>query len=837
MLSVSKLAVLAAAAAGAMPGAHAFFRMGCSQPLTVERADPIVNPGIVASHLHQVLGGDVFSFNQSFADARRSTCSTCQARADLSNYWTPNLYYRGQNGSFHNVGQSGGGTIYYLQRRGTANEKLNAFPEGFRMLAGNPMLRSFDAKSLEQRAVSFVCLDFAGSGAGGQFNEIPGHNCPNGLRAQIFFPSCWNGKDLDSPDHKSHMAYPNNVDSGSCPSTHPVRLISIFYEITFDVNAWKDQWWTPAGASHPFVLSMGDPTGYGFHGDFLNGWDVAALQRAIDGCTQDSGVIEDCQSILPLRTNQEMNDCVSAPRVAEKIAGWIPSLPGCNPVTSGPANAKAVSGCSVNSPILSPNQASFLRSDIAGWQPVGCARDDGPQRVLGAERWTPGSMTVDKCTAHCKSKGYAFAGLEWAQECWCDNKLDESKVGNYACDMPCEGDESTFCGASQRLAVYKAGNYSPPPAATLPPPQQNTGVVKPPAPTSQPAKPTYTTQPPPKETTNPAKPAPTTAAVSGFTSLGCFVDSQSARTLRGTALFSAGNMTPATCASRCKSAGFKFAGVEYGKECFCGNEIVNQKKVADGDCSTACAGDAKARCGAGNRINIYQAASSTSPAKPAPTVAAVSGFNSLGCFVDPTNARTLRGTALFRADNMTPAVCTARCKSQGFKFAGVEYGQECFCGNEIVNQKKAADAECSTACAGDAKARCGAGNRVNIYQSTAATSVQPVSWSAMGCFTDAAQARVLAGTGLWAGAPMTPAVCTARCASLGYKLAGVEYGKECYCGNALASSAKKVDAGQCNMACSGDSKQKCGAGNRIQMFQRATNKRDAHARRRSSATH
>ncbi|KZV78289.1 hypothetical protein EXIGLDRAFT_662614, partial [Exidia glandulosa HHB12029] len=160
------LALVALTLAAAASPADAFFRMNCAQPVTTMRADPIVTPGIVASHVHQVLGGNGFNFNQTFADARKSSCSTCQARSDLSNYWTPNLYYRAKNGSFHNVNQIGGGTVYYLQRRGTANEKLHAFPEGFRMLAGTPGLRSYDANSLAQRAISFNCLDFSGKNSG-----------------------------------------------------------------------------------------------------------------------------------------------------------------------------------------------------------------------------------------------------------------------------------------------------------------------------------------------------------------------------------------------------------------------------------------------------------------------------------------------------------------------------------------------------------------------------------------------------------------------------------------------------------------------------------------------
>lgn len=56
-------------------------------------------------------------------------------------------------------------------------------------------------------------------------------------------------------------------DSGDCPSTHPVHLVSMFYEVTWRTDYFKDQWY---GSEHPFVFSQGDPTGYGFHGDFVS---------------------------------------------------------------------------------------------------------------------------------------------------------------------------------------------------------------------------------------------------------------------------------------------------------------------------------------------------------------------------------------------------------------------------------------------------------------------------------------------------------------------------------------------------------------------------------------
>src|SRR5258708_3236802 len=81
-------------------------------------------------------------------------------------------------------------------------------------------------------------------------------DCDVSLRAQIFFPSCWDGVNLDSADHKSHMAYPSQGDNGDCPSSHPVQLIALFYEIWYAVSPFNQL--TDGGR---FVLSNGDPTG------------------------------------------------------------------------------------------------------------------------------------------------------------------------------------------------------------------------------------------------------------------------------------------------------------------------------------------------------------------------------------------------------------------------------------------------------------------------------------------------------------------------------------------------------------------------------------------------
>jgi hypothetical protein len=133
------------------------------------------------------------------------------------------------------------------------------------MTAGNPMLRS-DTKDISSAAKSFACLNYEGP-ATPETQHFPETNCPNGLRAQVFFPSCWDGVNLDSDDHQSHVAYPiDNYNSGSCPEDFPVKLVSIFYEITWHTEYFEDMWY---GDKQPFVFSFGDPTGYGQHADFV----------------------------------------------------------------------------------------------------------------------------------------------------------------------------------------------------------------------------------------------------------------------------------------------------------------------------------------------------------------------------------------------------------------------------------------------------------------------------------------------------------------------------------------------------------------------------------------
>jgi hypothetical protein len=374
----------------------------------------------------------------------------------MSNYWTPQLYVKYKDGSgFAPVPVAGDGddtnggmTVYYLQRRGdNQTEQLHAFPEGFKMVAGDPFKRSYD-NTLAAQGISFNCL---GSGQP-ETNGMPNYKCSGGLRAQVFFPQCWDGKNLDSANHKSHMSYPAGTvyNGGNCPSSHPVHMVSMFFEILYDTARFDAEW---DGDKHPFVFAQGDTTGYGLHGDFFNGWDVDVLQKAIDTCTSDGGQVEDCGAVT-MFTSQECNDCKLPVTVNEKTSGKIPKLPGCNPVDGAAAGA-----CTDTTQFGSYSSDYTDVTQIQGWEYLGCGTDNVVDRAMSGAWEYNDYMSIESCIDWCSNKGFSYAGLEYANQCFCNNSLNTKyapKTGIMgSCTMPCVGNYKQICGGANAMSIYR----------------------------------------------------------------------------------------------------------------------------------------------------------------------------------------------------------------------------------------------------------------------------------------------------------------------------------------------------------------------------------------------
>ncbi|KAF9449743.1 hypothetical protein P691DRAFT_798995 [Macrolepiota fuliginosa MF-IS2] len=332
------LSVILALAASA----QAYWLMGIEDFITTERIDPIVNPGQVSGHVHSVLGGSNFRFNTNTQSLRESECTSIPIPEDKSSYWFPHLW---SNGSFSSL--NGGAVIYYLfnDKPGTTT----AFPDD----VGDPYLRTYDPNSFAQQAVTFLCLDF--NGVTTRYNSLPAKSCPSGIRAQINFPSCWDGKNADSSDHKSHVAFlSGGADSGTCSDPKfPVTLPRIFIEVYWASNDFEQMRSQAKDSSQPFVFAHGDPTGYGYHADFINGWDKGVLQNAVDKCHCDIYGDPTCcvnQGIFHMNKGQT---CRITKSINEATTGTLPKLPGNNPVQ--PEGQRATAYTDNNPPeLISP---------------------------------------------------------------------------------------------------------------------------------------------------------------------------------------------------------------------------------------------------------------------------------------------------------------------------------------------------------------------------------------------------------------------------------------------------------------------------------------------------
>ncbi|KAJ9114082.1 hypothetical protein QFC22_005902 [Naganishia vaughanmartiniae] len=503
--------------------------------LVTTRLDPIVFPGVISGHVHTIAGASSFDKTMDYAKSRSASCTTAVVSEDKSNYWTPQMYYYNPlDATFTMITVSVMNT-YYLTRPGYDGEKITAFPDGLRMISGNPFRKTFDASNPDNAAISFVCL------GGGpetrddpewfQRNSLFNHNCPGGMRAQVNFRSCWDGKNLDTSDHASHMAWPSGgVDGGTCPSTHPVHLPMLFYEVVYDVQKFP---YNNNGTT--WVFAQGDTTGYGFHGDFVNGWPslingTNILQQAIDHC-EVGGVLDNCPPFVPFLDNAAAGACQPAnPKVDEDIGDGhgIKALPGNNPVTI--AGSTYVSNAN-NSAIGYIGTTSTIPIDYSY---VGCIAEGSLGRALTGASWISATaMTRGACVSFCSDKGFAYAGVEFGQECYCDNMLrngasSSTLLGESQCGTSCPALNTENCGGGSAITLFVA--------------QSKVVAGK------------------------------QSAVASGFVEVGCVAEGQNGRALTGPT-FTSSTMSRGACTSFCASKGMPLAGVEYGSEWYVGSPV------------------------------------------------------------------------------------------------------------------------------------------------------------------------------------------------------------------------------------------------------------------------
>ncbi|KLU90456.1 hypothetical protein MAPG_10310 [Magnaporthiopsis poae ATCC 64411] len=173
------------------------------------------------------------------------------------------------------------------------------------------------------------------------------------------------------------------------------------------------------------------------------------------------------------------------------------------------------------------------------------------------------------------------------------------------------------------------------------------------------------------------------------------------------------DMTVAMCADFCKD--YTYHGVEYGSECYCGNE------VAAGAFPVGSSAECSMLCGGNLRLNLYTASGPaySAPGRPA-AIDVIGAFARKGCFREASGGRIL--TQGWDSNSMTKEVCLYSCAINGFSHAGMEWGRDCWCDNQMNNAVRLADKLCelpmATPCSGKADAPCGGDVTIEISATT-----------------------------------------------------------------------------------------------------------------------
>ena len=262
--------------------------------------DPIVFPGQPGrSHLHMFFGNtntDAFTTTDSLVNSGGGTCDGFEL--NRSAYWFPALV-KGNESVIAPYS-----IVVYYKTKNPGNAV--ALPQGLKLVAGNPRAETFEVSP----ALYWSC-----GPSGGSYNEsnhIP--NCGTDfVNATIQFANCWDGINLDSPDHMSHVAFALD-DQGSCPASHPKPIPQISILLYWKGTGSVDGWHLSSDNYNGFNTGPGST----LHADWFGGWNDQTMQTWMDGCIK---AVRNCSS------GQTGTDRVLAPINGLQIFEGDPVLP------------------------------------------------------------------------------------------------------------------------------------------------------------------------------------------------------------------------------------------------------------------------------------------------------------------------------------------------------------------------------------------------------------------------------------------------------------------------------------------------------------------------------
>lgn len=312
--------------------------------------DPIVFPGQAdAAHLHRFYGNTLVDEQTTMASLYLEGESSCQGNTlNLSSYWLPALLapvYDQVTGErlLDDSGEPAwqvvpavvgndeeAHEVFYYSAGIDDLDAIQPIPPGLRMIAGEPM--TMPGQAQDSAIARWHCQTWESDDASNPMfsASIPACEEPDRVRLDLFFPSCWDGLNLDSDDHRSHMAYP--VNSGGpqgthCPESHPVPLVRVSYHYAFGVmpEFTHPVTRTSAGwrlASDMYEVSGEQPGGLSLHGDWFNAWHPSVMEAILENCIRGELDCHDGNLANGLRLSGTRPGSQLAPDIIDQGRGY-----------------------------------------------------------------------------------------------------------------------------------------------------------------------------------------------------------------------------------------------------------------------------------------------------------------------------------------------------------------------------------------------------------------------------------------------------------------------------------------------------------------------------------
>ena len=225
----------------------------------------ITSPGVTnaAHHTHDYVGNT--STDGNATDASLAAAGTTCRLGDKSTYFWPvirDITTEGDDADQPGGGADGNlGTIITpsavsIQFRGNAQAKVVPMPRFLRIVTG-------DAKTITNGPANsrahWTC-----SGTTNRFSATQYVLCPRGQLVQRVhdFAGCWNGTDLDSANHRTHVAFADST-TGACPEGFkaiPQLRITLSYRVpagdSYAVDSFPEQLRKPSTDHDDFANVM-----------------------------------------------------------------------------------------------------------------------------------------------------------------------------------------------------------------------------------------------------------------------------------------------------------------------------------------------------------------------------------------------------------------------------------------------------------------------------------------------------------------------------------------------------------------------------------------------------